>query len=737
MSEKDNLRKLLNDKFATKQDLIGGWPGQMGDGYGTVNVSSREHYVYVRVASQIQEVFNNRVPAENDLLVTVGFDPAQPNLYQVLSTRTSTPGGLTGGAITGYAPAIRYQWMATGGGQDPLFVEKRQYLPLRIGPYSGMTIQVYRDFIWTGSAFAAISTQTVDLTTYVPTTADKAALVLITIDNTGTLVETKGSEVDIADLASSDLPAVPAGTREVLGAVRVYYGQTAIQEARTNTDIVDLRNTWTPAGAGILADHDHSGDTGDGGQFFLTNLLSTGANDGQFAAADGAGGITWENQFGGLDTAKYFIDGRLAVQTGVGGAYIVPRAMTIRAVYIYCATIGTASSTIVDVNKNGTTIFTTQGNRPMLAYTDLDGVGRGVPDVTTLNEFDVLTVDIDQAAPVAAGLTVMVAFDGIEQDDLLEIPPDVALNSYKLGPGDTDNIALALGGAGAWDSSRIYHPHVIEYKDTLYLFYAGTDGGGTISIGVATAPVSGFTGKNWTKHAGNPILTVGAGGSWDETGAFAPWVIYDEDAATWKMWYTGRNAVDAWKLGYATASSPFGTWTKYGSNPIMTSGGWEGTQLHHPAVIRESATSYKMLYSADEITTSAEIGLATSTDGISWTKYASNPVISAEGSGWDAVSVFKPTGLVQIGKAYYLFFAGKEISGTGKSKIGLAWSTDLINWTMSSNNAVLTASKTWEGTNDPPGEVEGPAYIQVGTDQYIFYSCWMGVPSTLGVLKIP
>lgn len=250
MSEKDQIRKVLNRQFATKQDRVEARPGQMGDGYGAVEVTGREHYVYVRVAGMIEEIFNNRVPPENDLLVTVGFDPAQPNLYQVLSTRTATPGGTTGGAVAGYAPAVRYQWMATGGGQDPLFVEKRQFLPRRIGPYSGLFIQVYRDIIWTGTTWASINTQTVNMTTHVPSTTGKAAFVLITIDDAGAVIATKGSEVDIADLALSDLPAVPAGTREVLGAVRVYYGQTAVQEARSNTDIVDLRfSGWAAAAA--------------------------------------------------------------------------------------------------------------------------------------------------------------------------------------------------------------------------------------------------------------------------------------------------------------------------------------------------------------------------------------------------------------------------------------------------------------------------------------------------------
>lgn len=115
---------------------------------------------------------------------------------------------------------------------------------------------------------------------------------------------------------------------------------------------------------------------------------------------------------GGGSNPVFFIDGALVVATEVGGAWICPAASTINFVYIYCEDPGTASSTIVDVNKNGTTIFTTQANRPSLAWNDADGVAKsGTPDVTSLAENDVLTADIDQAATGAAGLSVLVSIN--------------------------------------------------------------------------------------------------------------------------------------------------------------------------------------------------------------------------------------------------------------------------------------------------------------------------------------
>jgi hypothetical protein len=73
-------------------------------------------------------------------------------------------------------------------------------------------------------------------------------------------------------------------------------------------------------------------------------------------------------------------------------------------------TAPTGSAVIVDVNKNGTTVFTTQSNRPQIA----DGqYSSGVVTAVEVAPFvagDYFTVDIDQVGSTIAGsdLTVEV-----------------------------------------------------------------------------------------------------------------------------------------------------------------------------------------------------------------------------------------------------------------------------------------------------------------------------------------
>ncbi len=88
-------------------------------------------------------------------------------------------------------------------------------------------------------------------------------------------------------------------------------------------------STWKPGtvAGGALADHDHSGDAGDGGTFDAANLTSGAAGDGQVLTADGAGGIAWEDPAAPTEYfyVNYIIDGGgEAITTGIKGFVQVP-----------------------------------------------------------------------------------------------------------------------------------------------------------------------------------------------------------------------------------------------------------------------------------------------------------------------------------------------------------------------------------------------------------------------------
>jgi hypothetical protein len=109
-------------------------------------------------------------------------------------------------------------------------------------------------------------------------------------------------------------------------------------------------------------------------------------------------------------------------------------------------------------------------------------------------------------------------------------------------------LLAAVGGANStWDSSGVADPYVVVEKDRWYLYYLGMNESAIQRLGVAVSE----DGINWTKSASNPILDVGAAGSFDENGLGEPSVYYM--APYYYMLYTGRNAAEQRNIGLAVS----------------------------------------------------------------------------------------------------------------------------------------------------------------------------------------
>lgn len=256
----------LKAQLNTKADDLPRYPAVIGDGYGNVFFGSSRSAVYVRIGNQLSTAICTRVQATDGLAVWVGYANEEQTLYQVLSLRTIDAANANNAG--GYAPANRYRYLAKGGGQDPLWLELRAWLPLRVGMTSpaSTSVSVYEGNVWSGTEFLFVASQDVDLSSHIPATSGKAAWVLLTVDNTGAIVDTKGSEVDIEDLSGSadvfeNAPSIPADTIATLALVRVYEGQTEVREGRATlagdgsgfTDIIDLRGIYSAGG--VVSEH--------------------------------------------------------------------------------------------------------------------------------------------------------------------------------------------------------------------------------------------------------------------------------------------------------------------------------------------------------------------------------------------------------------------------------------------------------------------------------------------------
>lgn len=118
----------------------------------------------------------------------------------------------------------------------------------------------------------------------------------------------------------------------------------------------------------------------------------------------GAGGV-------GHEVATFAKAGSLSVGVG-SGRFTMPGAGFLIGVDAAINTAPTGASLICDVNKNGTTVFTTQANRPTILASAFAPAAVAIPDVLSFSARDYFTVDIDQVGSTIAGsdLVVQVTF---------------------------------------------------------------------------------------------------------------------------------------------------------------------------------------------------------------------------------------------------------------------------------------------------------------------------------------
>lgn len=134
--------------------------------------------------------------------------------------------------------------------------------------------------------------------------------------------------------------------------------------------------------------------------------LAVGANGDHLRANSGATpGVEWANN---RQTQSWAFSGTAVVTTGKARWYNrTGRTLTVVGCWAAANTAPTGAALVCDVNKNGTTIFTTQGNRPSVAISGNGGT-MATPDVTSVADGDYLTVDVDVIGSTIAGADITV-----------------------------------------------------------------------------------------------------------------------------------------------------------------------------------------------------------------------------------------------------------------------------------------------------------------------------------------
>lgn len=262
--------------------------------------------------------------------------------------------------------------------------------------------------------------------------------------------------------------------------------------------------------------------------------------------------------------------------------------------------------------------------------------------------------------------------------------PEVSATPFSSGPGPStwtksasNPVFTASPVPTDWDAGGVGSASVVRVGATWVMYYTGRASNfGAYAIGQATSS----DGIAWTRTGAAPVLPAGNVGSWDSVSVSDPHVVFD--GASYKMWYSGDSG-GASQIGYASSTDGL-TWMRSAS-PVLaagTAGSWDAFSVSEPGVLFEGGT-YQMWYTGADTTGNlavSQVGYATSTDGITWSKYPA-PVLPPSAGTFDA-RMTRDLMVLRVGGTLNAWYSGGSGVGGGLTfRILHATSTDGINWT--------------------------------------------------------
>jgi predicted GH43/DUF377 family glycosyl hydrolase len=217
---------------------------------------------------------------------------------------------------------------------------------------------------------------------------------------------------------------------------------------------------------------------------------------------------------------------------------------------------------------------------------------------------------------------------------------------------------FGLGNPAAFDNGGERDPSVLYDSGTYDLYLTGISSGGTRTIGLASTPEIGATKQPdntaWSARA----QALGTGSGWDAGGVSHPSVI--KDGSTYVLYYTGADSSGVAKIGRATATAAGGPFTRDAGNPLLTlgaGGSFDEKGVKDPVVVKLGASDYRMLYTGVDANGTERVGYATSADGVSWTKrgVVLNP---SQIPYTNDESGVEPTGMLLDGSTLHVWTSG-------------------------------------------------------------------------------
>lgn len=213
-----------------------------------------------------------------------------------------------------------------------------------------------------------------------------------------------------------------------------------------------------------------------------------------------------------------------------------------------------------------------------------------------------------------------------------------------------------LGDGAGGESNRVICPNVRKFGSTYYVYYSEIDTT-VLKCAASANGTSGFALTDTGLALPTGCLYFGNVSVWLDGSTYKALVeAYHDPSSLWKTYYATSSAIaTGWSLGNS-------------GNPLTTlsvGGMWGG-----PDVQTINGRLESWYHAAVSGNTPTDIYRAHSTDAITWTQIAANPVLTHTGSAFEIDQIADPC-VLEVSGASYMFYDADD-NGTDIAAIKLA-----------------------------------------------------------------
>lgn len=260
-----------------------------------------------------------------------------------------------------------------------------------------------------------------------------------------------------------------------------------------------------------------------------------------------------------------------------------------------------------------------------------------------------------------------------------------------------------------YEVNGVFSSSVVYFNNKFLMYYTSqNDSEMSISLAESSDLI------HWEKNINNPIITANKNNLVIcEKNVHNPKVIFDEADNKLKIWYVAncepaQTGMPRYWIKYAESTDGI-SWNILDSPVLSPSVSWEAEGISGQTIWKENG-EYNMIYAARNSSGKWQFGKANSTNGITWSKYLQNPILTADES-YEGYNIGSPD--LIIDNQYNLYYYGASL--WPPQNINFATSIDSLNWEKAQNNPILELESNETG-------IGMPNVLKINGNTYLFFS---------------